>query len=276
MDWSRTIHCIGDLHAGGIKRPRVQAMLDDVKELPTPALHLQVGDSTENGLPEEDVLAKRWLGRLPARHRTLMGNHDVMHNKRSAKQWAAVHGYESQSYVIDFPTLRIVVVGPDRDHPAERSGTLSARTLKWMEARMAAERDKTIWVACHWPLKDTVLGDPGRVYTSAMRSFYAKPDDGIRALLARHPNAKAWISGHTHSPIDAPGLLTRAKLPRGRKIVTVNCSAIVGVGKKRDATDPIRSLYLTHFPGRMEVRFRDHGERKWKHVGGRQVTHIKL
>ena len=276
MDWSRTIHCIGDLHAGGVKRPRVQAMLDDVKALPKPALHLQVGDSTENGLPEEDVLAKRWLGRLPARHYTLMGNHDVMHNKRTAKQWAAVHDYSSQSYVIDFPTLRIVVVGPDRDHPAERSGTLSERTLKWMEARIRNKPDKTIWVACHWPLKDTVLGDPGRLYTSAMQSFYAKPDDRIRALLANHPNARAWISGHTHSPIDAPGLLTRATLPRGRKIVTVNCSGIVGVGKKREATDPIRSLYLTHFPGRMEVRFRDHGERKWKHVGGRQVTHIKV
>ena len=222
------------------------------------------------------MLAKRWLGRLPARHHTLMGNHDVMHNKRTAKQWAAVHGYDSQSYVIDFPTLRIVVVGPDRDHPAERSGTLSARTLKWMEARIRNEPDKTIWIACHWPLKDTVLGDPGRLYTSAMQSFYAKPDDRIRALLAKYPNARAWISGHTHSPIDAPGLLTRAKLPRGRKIVTVNCSAIVGVGKKRDASDPIRSLYLTHFPGRMEVRFRDHGERRWKHVGGRQVTHIKV
>ena len=276
MDWSRTIHCIGDLHAGGIKRPRVQAMLDDVNALPTPALHLQVGDSTENGLPKEDALAKRWLGRLPARHYTLMGNHDVMHNKRTAKQWAAVHGYKSQSYVIDFPTLRIVVVGPDRDYAAERSGTLSERTLKWMEARIRNEPDKTIWIACHWPLKDTVLGDPERLYTSTMQSFYAKPDDRIRALLAKYPNARAWISGHTHSPIDVPGLLTRATLPRGRKIVTVNCSAIVVVGKKRDDSDPIRSLYLTHFPGRMEVRFRDHGQRKWKHVGGRQVTHIKV
>jgi len=79
----RTIHCIGDLHAGGIKRPRVSAMLDDVKTLGTPAIHLQIGDSTERDLPEEDVLAKRWLGRLPARHYTVLGNHDVLHNKRT-------------------------------------------------------------------------------------------------------------------------------------------------------------------------------------------------
>lgn len=276
MDWQRTIHCIGDLHAGGIKRPRVSAMLDDVKTLGTPAIHLQIGDSTERGLPEEDVLAKRWLGRLPARHYTVLGNHDVLHNKRTAKQWAAAYGNESQSYVIDFPTLRIVAVGPDRDYPAERSGTLSDRTLEWLEARIRNAPDKTCWVACHWPLKHTVMGDSSKLYTSAMQSFHAKPDDRIRALLAKYPNAKAWLSGHTHSPIDAPGLVTRAALPGGRKIVTVNFSAIVGVGKIRDASDPVRSLYLTHFPGRMEVRFRDHGQRSWKQVGGRRVIRVEV
>lgn len=276
MDWSRTIHCIGDLHAGAVKRPRVQAMLDDVNALPTPALHLQVGDVTENGFAKEDVLARRWLGRLPARYYAAVGNHDLMH-KRTAKQWATAYGYQSQSYVVDFPTLRIIVVGPERDYAPERAGELSDRTLKWLEARIRNAPEKTCWIVCHWPLKNTVLNDKrNTLYTSNMLKFYAKPDGRIRALLARYPNARAWISGHTHSPIDAPGLLTRAKLPRGRKIVTVNCSAIVGVGKKRDATDPIRSLYITHFPGRMEVRFRDHGERRWKHVGGRQVTHIDV
>lgn len=275
MDWQRTIHCIGDVHAGAIKRPRVAAMLDDVQALKTPAAHLQIGDSTEHGLPEEDVLARRWLGRLPARHYTILGNHDVLHNKRTPEQWAAAYGYESQNYVVDFPTLRIVAVGPDRDLPAERSGTLSEDTLEWLEASID-EAGRECWVACHWPLKHTVLGDSSKLYTSAMQSFHAKPDDRIRGLLARCPDAKAWLSGHTHSPIDAPGLLTRAALPRGRKIVAVNLSAIVGVGKTRDASDPVRTLYLTHLPGRIEVRFRDHRRRAWKAVGGRRLVTVKV
>ena len=28
-DWSRIVHGIGDLHAGGVKRPRVAALLED-------------------------------------------------------------------------------------------------------------------------------------------------------------------------------------------------------------------------------------------------------
>jgi hypothetical protein len=276
-DWSRTIHGIGDLHAGGIKRPRVAALLDDVATLPKPALHLQVGDSTERGLPEEDVLALRWLGRLPSRAYTILGNHDIMHNRRSAMAWAREYGYKSHNYVVDLPFLRIIVVSPDRDHPKERAGMLSERTLQWMEQRLKRADGRDCWIACHWPLYKTVMGDSRKLYTSAMQSFYAKPNGKIRSLLARNRNAKAWLSGHTHSPLNAPHLITRAKLPRERTIVAINLSAIVGVGKVREPRDPICSVYLTHLPGKIEVRFRDHRARAWKPVfRGKKVQTIRV
>lgn len=275
-DWTRTIHGIGDLHAGGVKRPRVSALLDDVKTLRTPALHLQIGDVTQNGLPEEDVLALRWLGRLPGPHHAVLGNHDVMRNKRTAQQWAEVYGYESPNYVIDLPFLRIICVAPDRDLPKPQSGTLSDATLEWMRLRLERSDGRDCWIACHWPLKKTVMGDTATHYTSTMKSFFAQPDGRIRALLARHPNAKAWLSGHTHSPIGAPGLVTRAPLARNRSILSVNLSAIVYTGKQRQETDPVRSVYLTHLPGKIEVRFRDHGTRQWKALNGRRVITVKV
>ena len=269
------MHGIGDVHAGAIKRPRVAAMLDDANQLLTPAAHLQIGDVTERGLPKEDVLALRWLDRLPGPAYTVLGNHDVMHNKRTAAAWAKTYGNKAPSYVIDLDFVRIIALAPDRDLPKEQSGTLSPATLKWLEQRLKnAGRD--CWIACHWPLYKTVMGDPGNLYTSAMESFHAKPDGQIRALLARHPNAKVWISGHTHSPLEAPGLITRAKLPGDRSIVSINLSAIVGVGKTREPEDPIRSLYLSHFPGKLEIRFRDHGERRWLTVRGNRVQTVRL
>ena len=276
-DWSRTVHGVGDVHAGAVKRPRVAALLEDAEKLPTPAAHVQIGDVTERGRAEEDVLARRWLGRLPGPAYTILGNHDVMGNKRSVAAWAKAYGYKSQNYVIDLPFVRIIVVGPDRDHAKERSGMLSPATLAWLELRLrrAPER-RDCWIACHWPLYKTVMGDSAKLYTSAMQTFHAKPDGQIRELLARHPNAKTWISGHTHSPLLAPGLVTRAKLPRGRSIVAINLSAIVGVGKTRDPEDPICSLYLTHLPGRMELRFRDHRARAWKAIHGRRVKTVRL
>jgi Calcineurin-like phosphoesterase len=273
-DWSRTVHGVGDLHAGGIRRARVARVLEDVATLPAPALHLQIGDATEHGTNAEDVLARRWLGRLPGRHETILGNHDILHNKRTPAQWARAYGYRAQNFTIHLPFVWIVVVAPDRDLPAERAGTLSGATLAFLERELKAAPGDC-WVACHWPLYRTVLGDP-RLFTSAMRSFHAKPDDDIRALLARHPNAKAWLSGHTHSPITAPGLITRARLPRGHSILAVNLSALVAVGKTREPNDPLCSLYLMHRPGKIELRFRDHRAGAWTAVGGRRVVSVRV
>src|SRR4051794_17656817 len=96
-DWSRTVHGVGDLHAGGIRTARVAKVLEDVGRLPTPALHLQIGDATEHGLEAEDVRARRWLGRLPGRHETILGNHDIFHNGRTPGRWAKAYGYRSKN-----------------------------------------------------------------------------------------------------------------------------------------------------------------------------------
>ena len=266
IDWRRTVHGVGDLHAGAISAARLAAVLDDVRALPLPALHLQIGDATEAGAAAQDRIALDWLGRLPAPHRTILGNHDILQNRRTAGAWARAYGRRSKNFVVDLRFARIVAVGPDRNHEGARSGTLSPRTLRWLERELGRER-RECWIACHWPLRATVLGDRQRLYTSAMASFHAKPDAEIRALLARHPHARLWLSGHTHSPLSAPGLVTRARLGGGRTVLAVNLSALVSVGKRRDRRDPLRSVYLTQRPGGVEVRFRDHRTRAWLPVG---------
>jgi len=250
-------------------------MLDDVHTLHTPALHLQIGDATEHGLPEEDEMAIRWLRRLPGPHQTILGNHDVLHNKRSVAAWARAYGHRSQNFTIDLPFVRIVAIGPDHDSPAARSGVLSHRTLAFLDHALASAPGDC-WVACHWPLYKSVLGDPKRYFTSAMRNFYAKPVADIRTVLTRHPNAKLWMAGHTHSPITVPGFLTRTPLNRGRTIVSVNLSALVGTGKVRQPKDPILSVYLTHLPGTIEVRFRSHRRMAWAARGGRRVVNVRV
>jgi 3',5'-cyclic AMP phosphodiesterase CpdA len=275
IDWARTVHGIGDLHAGAIAPDRLATVLDDVLTLPTPALHLQIGDATEHGTAAEDEIALDWLARLPGPHRTILGNHDILHNRRTDGQWARAYGLRSKNFVVDLQFARIVAVGPDRNFPAERAGLLSPGTLAWLEREL--ERSlHDCWIASHWPLFGTVLGDPKKLFTSAMSSFHAKPDRDLRKLLARHRNAKAWLSGHTHSPLSAPGLVTRARLARRRTILAVNLSALVGIGKTRKPGDPLRSLYVTHRPDSIEVRFRDHRSGAWVAVGGERVVRARV
>jgi 3',5'-cyclic AMP phosphodiesterase CpdA len=275
IDWARTVHGVGDLHAGAIAPDRLATVLDDVLTLPTPALHLQIGDATEHGTAAEDEIALDWLARLPGPHRTILGNHDILHNRRTHGQWARAYGRRSKNWVVDLPFARIVAVGPDRNFPGERAGLLTPATLAWLD-RELERSPRDCWIASHWPLLGTVLGDPKRLFTSTMSSFHAKPDGGLRVLLARHRNAKAWLSGHTHSPLSAPGFITRARLAGRRTILAVNLSALIGVGKTRKPGDPLRSVYLTHRPDSMEVRFRDHRSGAWVAVGGKRVVRARV
>jgi 3',5'-cyclic AMP phosphodiesterase CpdA len=275
IDWGRTVHGVGDLHAGEIAADRLATVLDDVRALPTPALHLQIGDATEHGRADEDEIALDWLARLPGPHGTILGNHDILHDRRTPGRWARAYGRRSKNFVVDLGFVRILAVGPDRNHPEERAGLLTPRTLAWLERELERSPDDC-WIACHWPLSGTVLGDPRRLFTSEMTSFHAKPDRELRALLARHRNAKAWLSGHTHSPLSAPGFVTRAPLPRRRTILAVNLSAVLGIGKTPEPSDPVRSVYLTHRPDAIEVRFRDHRSRGWVAVGGRRVVRARV
>jgi hypothetical protein len=118
------------------------------------------------------------------------------------------------------------------------------------------------------------MGDPRLHFTSAMAAFHVKPDDRIRDLLASHRNAKLWLSGHTHSPLSAPGFIKRARLARRRTILAVNTSALVGIGKRRNPRAPLCSLYLTHHPGHLEIRARDHRAGSWRNLRGERVVQL--
>jgi 3',5'-cyclic AMP phosphodiesterase CpdA len=274
-NWEHTLHCIGDLHAGAITDARMNAVSRDVERLSAPALHLQIGDATESGTAAQDELALRFLERLPGEWATALGNHDILHNDRTAADWARAYGQESQNFTVELGFALLVVIGPNRSEPGRRAGHLSVATLDFLE-RELARAEKDCWIACHWPLFRTVMGDPRLHYTSAMSAFYAKPPEEIRDVLRRHPGAKLWLSGHTHSPLSAPGLIKRVRLGPKRTIVAINTSALVGVGKRRDPRAPLCSLYLTHRPGGIEVRGRDHRAGEWRNVRGRRVVEVSI
>jgi 3',5'-cyclic AMP phosphodiesterase CpdA len=274
-DWEHTVHCLGDLHAGAITDVRLNAVRRDIERLSAPALHLQIGDATERGTEAQDKLALGFLKHLPGPWVAALGNHDILHNERRRADWARVYGQPSQNFTVDLGFVRVVVIGPSRTEPGRRAGRLSIATLSFLE-RELADAATDCWIACHWPLFGTVMGDPRLHFTSTMPAFHAKPDEAIRDVLRRHPNAKLWISGHTHSPLSAPGLIKRVRLAPRRSLVAINTSALVGIGRRRDPRAPLCSLYLTHRPGALEIRARDHRNGRWRNLRGRPVVKVSL
>lgn len=244
---------------------RRQAVSRDLDRLGTPALHLQLGDMTESGTEAQDRLALAFLGALPGPWATALGNHDILRNARTASAWARAYGQSGSNFSVDLDFARVILIAPDRSEPGGAAGRLSPATLDFLDDQLA-QGPADCWVACHWPLFRTVMGDPRLHYTSAMEAFHAKPDRTIRALLGRHANARLWLSGHTHSPLSAPGLIKRVRLAHHRTLMTINASALIGIGKRRDPRAPLCSLYLTRLRNRIEVRCRDHRAGRWRSV----------
>lgn len=234
--------------------------------------HVQLGDITDLGTPEQDALAVEWLEQLDAPWYNVLGNHDNFW--RPAKDWAAVYGWPSQNYTADLGFAKLIAVGPDEPSYGQLL-RLSDDTLRWLDRELTAAHGTDCLVACHAPLAETVLGDDEIHYTSRMRGMQIHDNDSILEVLAAHRNAKAWISGHTHSPIHVPGLVTTLTVG-GHELLALNTSALYYTGKRITWTAPLVTLYLTWLDGRAEVRFRNHGAGVWDGPNGLRIAAVDL
>lgn len=279
-DATRTIHFIGDLHAGSISSTRRDKTLADIATIATPAVHVQVGDAVDNGLGSEDTTALAWLDGLPGEWLTVLGNHDIWQNVRTYADWEAAYG-QSRNHTQDLGFCKLIIVGPDTlpfpTNSDTSTITLTQATLDWLDAELAAATKDCV-IVCHAPLHDTVTGPNANDYSSVTDSkMQAQPKSSIDTILNNRPRAKAFISGHTHSPTNATDFIKTASVGT-RNIVAVNCSALYYTGLQVESYDPLRTIYLTITAdgSQFEIRCRDHGAGNWVGINGQRVTKVTV
>lgn len=277
----RSVHFIGDLHHGMVPPARMEKVIADIESSMGLAAHrVLLGDITDNGLSGERTLALAWLARMPAPWSAVAGNHDLFN--QSIAQFAATYG-QPKTQAIDTAGLRLLHVAPDVLTGLPTDGTtmtLAPATLTWLDEQLAAA-DRDCVIVTHAPLANSVVGpqtgDAGSVavYSSAQPEFACQPDAAILAILDARPRAKMWVSGHTHSPLNAPDLIKTHSVG-SRSIITLNASSPFYTNRGDRYEHVISGLVVTYLDTSFEIRVRDHGAGIWRGVGAERVSTVAV
>lgn len=155
---------------------------------------LMTGDLTNDGKPGQFAALGARLEALPMPVLPVMGNHDDRAAYRAAfPGWpGAEDGADGPvRYVRDIGPARIAVL--DSQIPGEPGGRLGEEQLAWLDAMLAQAPDRPTLVAVHHPPFDA-----GIEHMDGMR---LSDGEGLRDIVARHPQVERVLAGHVHRPI---------------------------------------------------------------------------
>lgn len=288
---------IGDVHfrdTDWVTTPRLNKTLDDLARMTgRGALDaiIQVGDQTSIASTAEFNAYLTWRNGI----RTLFpgipvqevpGNHDLVGGNPSGTpdvvttaQWAQIMGREdgAKDMVVDIgDRVRLLLLAPT----ADSTGTLStgvgftAKTrtyldpadIAWCDARLAEVPGRRCVIFFHAPLFQTqgpLDGSAFSSYDPAGRWVAHAGADTIAAMIARHDNVAAWVSGHSHS------LVTEVDVVKKVTYGTTTFAAINAASPSSANPDAGRQnnmlalCLLTIHDDRIEVRYRDGGAGQW-------------
>lgn len=277
-----TVQAIGDTHAGtsGMYPWRMDELVRDAHRdrMPAPAAVVQVGDCTNDTPVTDTPFFRDFLARFTAPAYAVMGNHDVY--AQTPAEWAASLGYTSPRYSVDLPGLRLVMFGSSDQWLNYE--IVTPDKLGWLDTQLAGTTNP-VMVFSHFPLYNTVgLVDPVIDVDSKTIPYYlrttANPNSSadVLSVLSAHNNVKAWVSGHTHSRIDAPGIVTEVNA--GHRFAAINASTphVSASTFPWGAGNRTTSAYVTLHPDRVETRFRNHSAGQWAAPHGRAVFTVNF
>lgn len=238
----------------------------DMLSVPQVATRVTSGDCTANASPSDDAYFHAFWSQLTGVNLLRWSEITISSALAPRQAAAAALGMPAKDHVVDLGYPVLIIIGPD-----VTNGLLIYRTptMNWVNAQLQANQGRVCMIAAHAPLKNTVL--QYNAYGSEMYQWCAMGEGGyngiyddtdIRAVLADNPNCKAWLSGHTHSLIEAPDIV-KAEPIGGHTVAAINCSAILPPGYAMSPNTGIASPFVTVYDDRIEVRWRDHSAHQW-------------
>jgi 3',5'-cyclic AMP phosphodiesterase CpdA len=160
---------------------------------PRPDFALATGDLVDEGSVAEYEQVRGLLDGLRMPWALLPGNHDERANLRrvfAGRGRVPDDGDFIQFCVEELP-LRLIAL--DTVIPGASGGTLCARRLAWLAARLAERPAHPTLVAMHHPPFVSGLGE--------MDAINCANSEALGAIVAEHPQIERIVCGHVHRPM---------------------------------------------------------------------------
>lgn len=170
------------------------ATVEAISNLPRlPDVVIATGDLTDCGLPTEYDALRELLAPLGMPVYLIPGNHD-----RRAELVAAFgeDGYfpevgEFLHYVVEDNDVRLI--GLDTVVPGAGHGRMCERRLRWLDDRLAEERDRPTLIFMHHPPFSTGL--------AAMDDINCRDGGKMADVVGKYDHVERVVCGHHHRPI---------------------------------------------------------------------------
>jgi 3',5'-cyclic-AMP phosphodiesterase len=172
---------------------RLQAVLGSIEALGSPVDAIVItGDLADNGAADEYMQLAELLAALDVAVYVLPGNHDDRDRLRGQFEVPGDAGTPVQ-YAVDLGPLRLIAL--DTVRPGHDRGELDRERLDWLDRELARDRDKPVVIALHHPPLVTGIEAFDKL------GLLADERRGLAAVVVRHPQVRAFVSGHFHRAI---------------------------------------------------------------------------
>ena len=170
----------------------LRAAIDTINRLdPQPDLVIATGDLVNDGTPAQYDHLAELVAPLRAPIVPLPGNHDDRSELRRRYPDALPNGGPDDPIDVVIDGHDVLLVAVDTTIPGRHDGTLSDAQLAWLDSQLTAAQSRPTVVVQHHPPVSTAVG---------RMDIDCGFDAGAReaAILERHPQVEAVVSGHLH------------------------------------------------------------------------------
>lgn len=181
-----------------------------------PDIVIATGDLTDFGRPAEYAHLRELVAPLTMPIYMIPGNHDHRENMVAA---FPDHSYLTQAlpfiqYAIEDWPMRILAI--DTVIEGSSSGELCAVRLSWLRRKLEEAPDRPTVIIMHHPPFRTFIGHMDDIGLDRVNGA-----EGLKAIVARHPQVERILCGHLHRPVQVrwAGTLASTTLSPAHQVV---------------------------------------------------------